>query len=292
MLPTIDEAADPAAGPAADPHIIFGCDYCPSRGLLEEDGSPLRIRGPVRYTIKDEDVDCCPTCFATIVPTDKRQRFAKVPPDPEPLPEPAPPPDPEPAPPPPALPARAPPRPPPTYALWLMPARGPTQQAANEAIERLATLHNAAPMVPHVTIVSGFNSFYVAETAARAVAPLFRRDDGQRVALWLGSLAHEEARFRCVTAAVHPSHIFGEAITAAEKVKREHKGGMLAGVHHPPHLSLLYAELDKPARDDAVRAVVAASLVGGSLEPATLAVWDVSARPDHTQWSKLFEIDV
>ena len=172
-------------------------------------------------------------------------------------------------------------------------ADSPLLENANKAIRNLSSRFGVAPFPPHITIPSSFSTFSAAEAAARAVAPLFRGADGLKLTLRLGMLKHEAERFRCVTAAAAPSKFFGDATMAAEKVKREMQGGSPTSIQHAPHMSLLYAELSAAERGEAMDVASAMErLAGETFEAGSIAIVDVTARPDYTQWAKLEEFPV
>lgn len=258
-----------------DPHIIYGCDYCTE---TEIDGSPRRIRGPFRYTLANsEDVDCCAACWS-VLPCTEQIRFAKIPSDPAPPP----------APPPPVH-APAPVPSPQTYALWLIPTYGAARHAADSCIIALSVQFGTEPFRAHVALASGFDSLAAAEAAAHVVAPLFRD-----ATLSLGALSHEVAPLRRVSAAVGPSALFGQALLAAERVKKDRSGGRVAGFLPAPRLPLLCPMHDVDEAD-AVRAAegAAPTLAGSNFAALAVAVMDASAHPDEfCRWEERAQVPV
>jgi hypothetical protein len=292
-------AADDAVDPD-NPWASFGCDYCTE---TEEDGSALRIRGPWRFTVPGRDVDCCPACFQLRVPAAERNTFVRLPPQTECAELPVPPE---------ALsrpttpgklyelaahiaalprPAAA------VYALWVVPADGTLQRLADACILSLCARFKSQPFASHVPLGGGFTTVAAAEAGARAAAAAFRRPDGARLQLRLGAIVHGAAPLQCISAPAKPARVFGEAFTAAERVKREMKAGSVVSLHPGFHMTLLrLAEGTEPPAA-AVRAAAAAdagadALAGLEFCAEAIAVWEVSAQRDYSRWSKVSEVPV
>ena len=293
-------AAEPDGFDPAHPHAFYGCDYCLAAGDVEADGTALRIKGPSRFSIIGADVDCCPSCFENRVPLEERTKFVKLPEAKaivvtEPLTaefslelnefsllelKPPPPPQPE-------------------FVVVLLLEDGPLKQQAETVIYELCLRFAFEPFPSHVTIASQFNSYEAADAAARAVATVFRSTDGSRVPLRVGPIAHEASASRCVTASVFPSQAFGDALVAAEAVKRDMKGGTSAAVHAMPHMPLAVVSGGQavPAESERVAAINASkadALAGLDFAASAIAVWDVSKHLYATpaQWLKRSEAPV
>ena len=257
---------------AEHPHIAYGCDYCTA---TEADGSARRIRGPYRYTVSSDNIDCCPACFEGFEPHEQR-RFTRLPME-EGAPAPAP--------------AAAPAAEASTYAVWLIPDAELSQKAGG-CMRALCSRFGVAPLPIHICLASGFYSFGAAEEAARAAAAIFHPLNGDRLPLRLGPITHEPSAMRCLGALAQPSRAFGDALGAAEAVKKQlqPEAPRSAAVHRMPHLDLLYGDLSEA--DRATAAVEAARLVGESFEAAAIEVWDVSKQAEYETWFKVYDVPV
>lgn len=263
---------------AANPHYIYGCDFCPDQ---------RRIRGPARYNLPGKDVDCCAECFQSCVPEAERGRFLCFG---KPLPA--------------STPADAKKQISARYAIWLEPRPGAVQQHADKIISELSALvllptgESAGRFRSHITISSGFTDIKSAIAAASEAVSAFRQPDGTPTSFSLGALMHEAAFFRCVSAPVRPRQPLETAWSLAEKSKRSTKGGQPSAVFNQPHLSLLYADMGEVAeRENMIK------LAGGAgafedlqstnaFEAGSVSVWDVTARPDYSLWAKVWDTRV
>lgn len=123
-------------------------------------------------------------------------------------------------------------------SLWLRPT-GPVLDRLQELIRRLTARFGGSWPKPHVSLLGGIEI-----TSADAQSKLALLAERLRpITIRLGRLEGRNEHFRCFYAAVQLSPQLEEAHYTARQIF-----GVQAGDGFSPHLSLLYGQIDEPAK--------------------------------------------